>query len=101
MAAVQDASWMMVGIRLNFSGCLPVVLLCFPKHTCLPFFNLFQAIPQISTLAWYTTLVPLLVVLGVTAIKDLVDDVVRISHAISSSPLQAYFLVAFILAVLR
>ncbi|XP_061256289.1 phospholipid-transporting ATPase IC isoform X1 [Bos javanicus] len=36
-----------------------------------------QAIPQISTLAWYTTLVPLLVVLGVTAVKDLVDDVAR------------------------
>ncbi|XP_058294283.1 phospholipid-transporting ATPase IC isoform X2 [Hylobates moloch] len=36
-----------------------------------------QAVPQISTLAWYTTLVPLLVVLGVTAIKDLVDDVAR------------------------
>ncbi|XP_068418688.1 phospholipid-transporting ATPase IC [Eschrichtius robustus] len=36
-----------------------------------------QAIPQITTLAWYTTLVPLLVVLGVTAIKDLVDDVAR------------------------
>lgn len=36
-----------------------------------------QAIPQISTLAWYTTLVPLLLVLGVTAIKDLVDDVAR------------------------
>ncbi|XP_072462060.1 phospholipid-transporting ATPase IC [Notamacropus eugenii] len=36
-----------------------------------------QAIPQISTLAWYTTLVPLLVVLGITAIKDLVDDVAR------------------------
>ncbi|KAB1256308.1 Phospholipid-transporting ATPase IC [Camelus dromedarius] len=36
-----------------------------------------QTIPQISTLAWYTTLVPFLVVLGVTAIKDLVDDVAR------------------------
>ncbi|XP_048219503.1 phospholipid-transporting ATPase IC [Perognathus longimembris pacificus] len=36
-----------------------------------------QAIPQISTLAWYTTLVPLLLVLGITAIKDLVDDVAR------------------------
>uniref|UniRef100_A0A5G2RHE8 Phospholipid-transporting ATPase n=1 Tax=Sus scrofa TaxID=9823 RepID=A0A5G2RHE8_PIG len=36
-----------------------------------------QAIPQITTLAWYTTLVPLLVVLGITAIKDLVDDVAR------------------------
>lgn len=41
----------------------------------------FQAIPEISTLAWYTTLVPLLVVLGITAIKDLVDDVVRIARA--------------------
>ncbi|XP_072808252.1 phospholipid-transporting ATPase IC isoform X2 [Vicugna pacos] len=36
-----------------------------------------QTIPQISTLAWYTTLVPFLVVLGITAIKDLVDDVAR------------------------
>ncbi|XP_074135531.1 phospholipid-transporting ATPase IC [Sminthopsis crassicaudata] len=36
-----------------------------------------QAIPEISTLAWYTTLVPLLLVLGITAIKDLVDDVAR------------------------
>lgn len=36
-----------------------------------------QAIPQISTLAWYTTFVPLLVVLGITAIKDLVDDIAR------------------------
>ncbi|GCB66261.1 hypothetical protein scyTo_0013556 [Scyliorhinus torazame] len=35
-----------------------------------------QAIPQISTLAWYTTFVPLVVVLGITAIKDLVDDIV-------------------------
>ncbi|XP_063495450.1 phospholipid-transporting ATPase IC isoform X4 [Symphalangus syndactylus] len=38
---------------------------------------MYMAIPQISTLAWYTTLVPLLVVLGVTAIKDLVDDAAR------------------------
>ena len=45
----------------------------------------FQAIPQISTLAWYTTLFPLLVVLGITAMKDLVDDVVRISRATVSS----------------
>ncbi|NXL94079.1 AT8B1 ATPase, partial [Alectura lathami] len=36
-----------------------------------------QAIPQISTLSWYTTLVPLLLVLGITAVKDLVDDVAR------------------------
>uniref|UniRef100_A0A8B9HM62 Phospholipid-transporting ATPase n=1 Tax=Astyanax mexicanus TaxID=7994 RepID=A0A8B9HM62_ASTMX len=36
-----------------------------------------QIIPQISTLPWYTTLVPLVLVLGITAIKDLVDDLAR------------------------
>ncbi|XP_039400743.1 phospholipid-transporting ATPase IC isoform X1 [Mauremys reevesii] len=36
-----------------------------------------QTIPQITTLSWYTTLVPLLLVLGITAIKDLVDDIAR------------------------
>ncbi|KAK7819076.1 hypothetical protein U0070_002388 [Myodes glareolus] len=36
-----------------------------------------QAIPEISTLAWYTTFFPLLLVLGITAIKDIVDDVAR------------------------
>ena len=52
-------------------------------HTSTLYF--FQAIPQITTLAWYTTLVPLLLVLGITASKDLVDDVVRISGATFSS----------------
>ncbi|XP_033845382.1 phospholipid-transporting ATPase IC [Periophthalmus magnuspinnatus] len=36
-----------------------------------------QIIPSISTLPWYTTLIPLVVVLGITAIKDLVDDLAR------------------------
>ncbi|XP_074851845.1 phospholipid-transporting ATPase IC isoform X2 [Carettochelys insculpta] len=36
-----------------------------------------QTVPQITTLSWYTTLVPLLLVLGVTAVKDLVDDIAR------------------------
>ncbi|XP_061471283.1 phospholipid-transporting ATPase IC isoform X2 [Rhineura floridana] len=36
-----------------------------------------QTIPQITTLSWYTTLIPLLLVLGITAIKDLVDDIAR------------------------
>ncbi|XP_068107396.1 phospholipid-transporting ATPase IC-like [Hyperolius riggenbachi] len=36
-----------------------------------------QATPQISTVSWSTTLIPLLLVLGITAIKDLVDDVAR------------------------
>lgn len=61
----------------------------------------FQAIPQITTLAWYTTLVPLLLVLGITAIKDLVDDVVRMSHAAFSTLLCAYFTLVLIPCVLR
>ncbi|XP_076020079.1 phospholipid-transporting ATPase IC [Genypterus blacodes] len=36
-----------------------------------------QIIPDITTLPWYTTLIPLVIVLGVTAIKDLVDDLAR------------------------
>ncbi|KAF3702330.1 Phospholipid-transporting ATPase IC [Channa argus] len=36
-----------------------------------------QIIPDISTLPWYTTLIPLVVVLAITAIKDLVDDLAR------------------------
>ncbi|XP_015744534.1 phospholipid-transporting ATPase IC isoform X2 [Python bivittatus] len=36
-----------------------------------------QTIPQITTLSWYTTMFPLLLVLGITAIKDLVDDIAR------------------------
>uniref|UniRef100_A0A803TNG7 Phospholipid-transporting ATPase n=1 Tax=Anolis carolinensis TaxID=28377 RepID=A0A803TNG7_ANOCA len=41
-----------------------------------------QTIPQITTLSWYTTLIPLLLVLGITAIKDLVDDVVRTTFSL-------------------
>ncbi|MED6276848.1 Phospholipid-transporting ATPase IC, partial [Characodon lateralis] len=36
-----------------------------------------QVIPDIATLPWYTTLIPLVIVLGITAIKDLVDDLAR------------------------
>uniref|UniRef100_A0A4W5K8A7 Phospholipid-transporting ATPase n=1 Tax=Hucho hucho TaxID=62062 RepID=A0A4W5K8A7_9TELE len=41
-----------------------------------------QIIPEISTLPWYTTLVPLVLVLGITAIKDLVDDLFLNLHFI-------------------
>ncbi|KAM9323420.1 phospholipid-transporting ATPase IC isoform 2-T2 [Pholidichthys leucotaenia] len=41
------------------------------------FLLILQVIPDISTLPWYTTLIPLVVVLGITAIKDLVDDLAR------------------------
>ncbi|XP_012667100.2 phospholipid-transporting ATPase FetA-like [Otolemur garnettii] len=36
-----------------------------------------QLIPQISSLAWYTTVIPLVVVLSVTAVKDAIDDLKR------------------------
>jgi len=35
-----------------------------------------QSIPQISSLTWVTTLIPLVTVLLVTALKDIIDDVV-------------------------
>ncbi|XP_007945213.1 phospholipid-transporting ATPase FetA-like [Orycteropus afer afer] len=36
-----------------------------------------QLIPQISSLAWYSTVVPLVVVLSITAVKDAIDDLKR------------------------
>uniref|UniRef100_A0A8C5H9K1 Phospholipid-transporting ATPase n=1 Tax=Gouania willdenowi TaxID=441366 RepID=A0A8C5H9K1_GOUWI len=42
-----------------------------------------QLIPDITTLPWYTTLIPLVVVLGVTAIKDLIDDLVRLLRKVN------------------
>lgn len=36
-----------------------------------------QLIPQISSLAWYTTVIPLIVVLSITGVKDAIDDVVK------------------------
>lgn len=40
-----------------------------------------QLIPQISSLSWFTTIVPLVLVLTITAVKDATDDYV------SGSPL--------------
>lgn len=36
-----------------------------------------KLIPQISSLAWYTTVIPLVVVLAITGVKDAIDDVVK------------------------
>lgn len=41
-----------------------------------------QLIPQISSLSWFTTIVPLVLVLTITAVKDATDDYV-------SAPLSA------------
>uniref|UniRef100_A0A674D8U0 Phospholipid-transporting ATPase n=1 Tax=Salmo trutta TaxID=8032 RepID=A0A674D8U0_SALTR len=39
---------------------------------------LLQVIPAISSLSWFTTVVPLVLVLSVTAAKDATDDIVRL-----------------------
>lgn len=39
-------------------------------------FCVLQVIPQISSLSWFTTVVPLILVLTVTAAKDATDDIV-------------------------
>uniref|UniRef100_A0A8C6E3E2 Phospholipid-transporting ATPase n=1 Tax=Moschus moschiferus TaxID=68415 RepID=A0A8C6E3E2_MOSMO len=44
-----------------------------------------QLIPQISSLAWYTTVVPLMVVLSITAVKDAIDDMVNWHSGIQGS----------------
>ncbi|XP_043943078.1 phospholipid-transporting ATPase ID-like [Protopterus annectens] len=41
------------------------------------FLLILQLIPQISSLSWFTTVVPLVLVLSVTAAKDAIDDVNR------------------------
>ncbi|KAM4877981.1 phospholipid-transporting ATPase FetA-like [Thomomys bottae] len=38
---------------------------------------LLQLIPEISSLAWYTTVVPLVTVLSITGVKDAIDDLKR------------------------
>lgn len=41
-----------------------------------------QLIPQISSLSWFTTIVPLVLVLTITAVKDATDDYVSGSPCI-------------------
>ncbi|XP_072309752.1 phospholipid-transporting ATPase ID isoform X2 [Eucyclogobius newberryi] len=41
------------------------------------FLFILQLIPQVSSLSWFTTAVPLTLVLGITAVKDAADDINR------------------------
>nr|XP_046231963.1 probable phospholipid-transporting ATPase IM [Scatophagus argus] len=41
------------------------------------FLLILQLIPQVSSLSWFTTAVPLLIVLSITAVKDATDDINR------------------------
>lgn len=36
-----------------------------------------QTIPQVSSLPWFTTAVPVVFMLSITAVKDASDDIVR------------------------
>lgn len=47
----------------------------FPNPTI--YISISKLIPQISSLAWYTTVIPLIVVLSITGVKDAIDDVVK------------------------
>lgn len=50
-----------------------------PEPSGHPDFSLsLQLIPEISSLSWFTTVVPLVLVLTVSAVKDAMDDVVRV-----------------------
>ncbi|NWW32479.1 AT8B2 ATPase, partial [Panurus biarmicus] len=46
-------------------------------NTYFLFLLILQLIPQISSLSWFTTIVPLVLVLAITAIKDATDDYFR------------------------
>ncbi|XP_060944669.1 phospholipid-transporting ATPase ID [Limanda limanda] len=46
-------------------------------NTYFLFLLLLQLIPQISSLSWFTTAVPLMLVLSITAVKDASDDINR------------------------
>nr|XP_057939909.1 phospholipid-transporting ATPase ID isoform X2 [Doryrhamphus excisus] len=46
-------------------------------NTYFLFLFLLQLIPQVSSLSWFTTIVPLVMVLSITAVKDASDDYFR------------------------
>ncbi|NWI17791.1 AT8B2 ATPase, partial [Crypturellus soui] len=46
-------------------------------NTYFLFLLILQLIPQISSLSWFTTIVPLVLVLAITAVKDATDDYFR------------------------
>lgn len=52
----------------------------------MPFLSFFQLIPQISSLSWFTTIVPLVLVLTITAVKDATDDYVSCFHSYTFFP---------------
>ncbi|MGH0178374.1 UNVERIFIED_CONTAM: hypothetical protein FKN15_077264 [Acipenser sinensis] len=49
-------------------------------NTYFLFLLILQLIPQISSLSWFTTIVPLVLVLTITAVKDATDDYVSVQE---------------------
>ncbi|XP_068165950.1 phospholipid-transporting ATPase ID-like isoform X2 [Antennarius striatus] len=56
------------------------------------FLLVLQVIPQISSLSWFTTVVPLVLVLSVTAAKDATDDIADLLLLSSSEPLNLVYI---------
>uniref|UniRef100_A0A673T2J0 Phospholipid-transporting ATPase n=1 Tax=Suricata suricatta TaxID=37032 RepID=A0A673T2J0_SURSU len=50
-------------------------------NTYFLFLLILQLIPQVSSLSWFTTIVPLVLVLAITAVKDATDDYVSRPHS--------------------
>lgn len=57
-----------------------------------PFSYMLQLIPGIASVPFYTTLIPLLGVLAVTAVKDGYDDIVSLSSYPGTPPSSLTFL---------
>uniref|UniRef100_A0A8C7FKU1 Phospholipid-transporting ATPase n=1 Tax=Oncorhynchus kisutch TaxID=8019 RepID=A0A8C7FKU1_ONCKI len=76
----QYASNCIVTSKYNVITFLPVNLFeQFQEvaNTYFLFLLILQLIPQISSLSWFTTIVPLVLVLSITAVKDATDDYFR------------------------
>ncbi|KAM3614529.1 uncharacterized protein V6R79_015801 [Siganus canaliculatus] len=76
----QYASNCIVTSKYNIITFLPVNLFeQFQEvaNTYFLFLLILQLIPQISSLSWFTTIVPLALVLSITAVKDATDDYFR------------------------
>uniref|UniRef100_A0A3P9PSV5 Phospholipid-transporting ATPase n=1 Tax=Poecilia reticulata TaxID=8081 RepID=A0A3P9PSV5_POERE len=76
----QYASNCIVTSKYNILTFLPVNLFeQFQEvaNTYFLFLLILQLIPQISSLSWFTTIVPLALVLSITAVKDATDDYFR------------------------
>jgi len=80
---LADIDWP-CGAALRTSGGISLLEFCRKVLSCITnewfVFCVLQLIPQISSLNPVTTAIPLAIVLGITAVKDLIDDIVSEQH---------------------